>query len=116
LYKMYELDKSYISSKLDKVYNLYYSWFMRTISATEAKQNFAALIDSAQREPIIIRRHNRDLAVVVSPRDFERIRRANIEELKRLTDRVGREAAARGMNEQVLAELLADEESGAAGR
>jgi prevent-host-death family protein len=89
---------------------------MRTISATEAKQNFAALIDSAQREPIIIRRHNRDLAVVVSPRDFERLRRANIEELVRFTAEVGQRAAERGMNQEVLDALLEDEGSSEAGR
>jgi hypothetical protein len=29
---------------------------MRTISATEAKQGFATVLDAAQREPVVIRR------------------------------------------------------------
>ncbi|MGH8228691.1 MAG: type II toxin-antitoxin system prevent-host-death family antitoxin, partial [Steroidobacteraceae bacterium] len=39
---------------------------MRHISATDAKQRLAALLDAAQREPIVIRRQNRDIAVVLS--------------------------------------------------
>jgi prevent-host-death family protein len=95
---------------------VYFAYFglslgMRSVSATHAKQNFAAVLDSAQREPVVIRRHNRDVAVVVSPEDFEKIRRANILELQALADRVGNRAASLGMNEQVLAELLADKEA-----
>ena len=58
---------------------------MRTISATEAKQNFAAMIDSAQREPVHIRRHNRDLAVVMSAEEFARLNKARWAELNRLS-------------------------------
>jgi antitoxin Phd len=89
---------------------------MRTISATEAKQNFAALIDSAQREPIVIRRHNRDLAVVVSPQEFDRIRGVRAAEYLRKARQIGEQAVARGMNEQILERLLAEDDEAAAGR
>ena len=88
---------------------------MRSVSATEAKQNFAAVLDSAQREPVVIRRHNRDIAVVVSPEDYERIRRANIADYRDVVTRVGEYAAAQGMNDEVLEQLLADESAAAAG-
>ena len=39
---------------------------MQTISATDAKQKFAALLDTAQREPVRIQRHERDIAVLIS--------------------------------------------------
>jgi prevent-host-death family protein len=39
---------------------------MRYVSATDAKQRLAALLDAAQREPVMIRRQNRDVAVLLS--------------------------------------------------
>jgi len=45
---------------------------MSTVSATHAKQNFAAILDAAQREPVRIRRHEREVAVLVSVEEYER--------------------------------------------
>ncbi len=39
---------------------------MKTIAATEAKNRFGAVLDDAQREPIVIRKQDRDVAVVLS--------------------------------------------------
>jgi prevent-host-death family protein len=79
---------------------------MKPVSATEAKQRFAAVIDAAQREPVRIRRQNRDVAVVLSPEQYDRIRGANIEEIDRLCERVSRQAAERGLTDKILADLL----------
>lgn len=62
---------------------------MRYVSATDAKQRLAALLDAVQREPVTIRRQNRDVAVVLSPREYERLRALNIEEFERFCDRIG---------------------------
>jgi prevent-host-death family protein len=48
---------------------------MRSVSATDAKPRLAALLDAAQREPIVIRRQNRDVAVIMSAEEYERIRK-----------------------------------------
>lgn len=82
---------------------------MRTISAREAKQRFAAVIDAAQREPIVIQRQNRDVAVVISPEDYEKLRAQTVAELKELCEIVGRQAKAAGLTEEKLAEILADD-------
>ena len=79
---------------------------MKSVSATDAKQNLAALLDTAQREPVMIRRHDRDVAVLLSAEQYERIRGARIQEFQRFCDRVAEEAKARGMNEAILEEIL----------
>ncbi|MEO8725322.1 MAG: type II toxin-antitoxin system Phd/YefM family antitoxin [Acidobacteriaceae bacterium] len=82
---------------------------MRSISATDAKQRLAALLDTVQREPVVIRRHDRDVAVLLSAAEYERLRDFYVSEFERFCDRVGAQAAARGMNEGVLNSLLSDE-------
>jgi len=82
---------------------------MRYVSATDAKQRLAALLDAAQREPVTIRRQNRDVAVLLSPEEYDRLRALNTEEFARFCDSIAERAAARGLTEDKLAEILADE-------
>jgi antitoxin Phd len=82
---------------------------MRSVSATEAKQRLAALLDAAQREPVMIRRQNRDVAVLLSPQEYDRLRALNTDEFQCFCDRIGERATARGMTEEKLADILVDE-------
>lgn len=81
---------------------------MRYVSATDAKQGLAALLDAAQREPVMIRRHERDVAVLLSAEEYERLRDWNAAEFQRFCDRVAEQAAARGINAAVLEQLLSN--------
>ncbi len=79
---------------------------MRSVSATEAKQRLAALLDAAQREPVVIRRQNRDVAVIMSAEEYERIRDLNAAEFQRFCDRVADQAKDRGLTKAMLKTLL----------
>ena len=82
---------------------------MRYVSATDAKKRLTALLDTAQREPVMIRQRNRDVAVLLSPQEYDRLRALNTDEFQRFCDRIGERAAAREMTEEKLAEILVDE-------
>ncbi len=81
---------------------------MHTVNASEAKQEFAKLIETAAREPVLIQRQKRDVAVVLSIQEYQRLTRLNVAEFQRFCDRVGAAAQAAGMTEAKLSELLAD--------
>lgn len=81
---------------------------MPTVSATQAKQNFAAMIDAAQREPVRIRRHDREVAVLLSAEEYEEIRKLRVRELIRFTEETSRYAEAQGMTDELLEQLLAN--------
>ena len=83
---------------------------MPTVSATHAKQNFAAMLDQSQREPVRIQRHERDVAVLVSAEEYEQIRKLRAQELIRMSYEMGRYAESQGMTEELLAQLLAEDE------
>jgi len=47
---------------------------MKAIAAKEAKNNFGELMDTAQREPVTIERRGRAVAVVISAKEYEKIK------------------------------------------
>lgn len=81
---------------------------MITIAANEAKQSFGSVLDSAQREPVLIQKHNRPAAVILSAHEYERLRGLNVSEFTAFCDRIGQRAAQRGLTEEKLAKILGD--------
>ena len=84
---------------------------MKTVPATEAKNRLGAILEEAQREPIVIRQQDRDIAVVLSMADYERLRTGNIRAFLDLRKQVAADAAANGLTEERLSELLADDDA-----
>jgi prevent-host-death family protein len=85
---------------------------MPTVSATHAKQNFAAMLDQSQREPVRIQRHERDVAVLVSAEEYESIHQMRVKEMLRFTEETSRYAESQGMTEELVEQLLAAEPVG----
>lgn len=56
---------------------------MDTIPAADAKTNFGALLDKAQREPVTISKNGRPVAVVMSADAFEEQQKIKLEFLRR---------------------------------
>lgn len=83
---------------------------MKKVTATEAKNRLGALIDEAQREPIVIQRQERDVAVILSMAEFDHIRARNVAAFLEASKAVAAEAKANGLTPEILAGLLADED------
>lgn len=83
---------------------------MISYSASEAKQNFAAMLDAAARQPVVIRRHDRDVAMVISPEEYQRLHALNVERFLAHCDKMAAEAKAKGMTEEILEQLLREDD------
>ncbi len=82
---------------------------MHYISATDAKQTFSLLLEKAQREPVTITKQARDVAVVLSLAEYERLTRLNLEEFQEFRKEIARKAKARGLTPDILETLLRDD-------
>ena len=98
-------------SKGDTVFHgLPYNGAMRTVTKAEAELDFAAVLDSAAKEPVRIRQAGQDV-IVVSAAEFEEAQRLlhkkRIRALQRVRLRATAEAKTNGFTEQMLTDLLA---------
>ena len=82
---------------------------MQTMTANTAKTNFGLFLDTAAREPVQVKRHDRVVGVMVPAQDYEAMRAFYAERLIRSMRETGLQAQAAGMTEAILEELLADE-------
>ena len=83
---------------------------MQHISDADAKQGFDSLLDVVQHEPVTIRKQERDVAVLLSQQEYDRIYGLNLNEFHEACQRLSDEARARGLTEEKLADILADED------
>jgi len=60
---------------------------MKAIAAKEAKNNFGEMMDTVQREPVTIEKHGRAVAVVMSAREYKKMKLDRLKvEVKKGTD------------------------------
>jgi prevent-host-death family protein len=79
---------------------------MKEISSTEAKTHFGALLDMAQREPVMIHKKGRAVAVMLSMHDFEDHEAMKLKLLQQEID-VG---LASGLSDRSIDEIIAEAE------
>lgn len=82
---------------------------MKKITALEVKNRFGQLIDAAQRQPVTVTKQGRDSMVVLSVADYERRKKHAWRNVLKSMEDTSRYAAAQGLTEQRLDQLLADE-------
>jgi antitoxin Phd len=67
------------------------------------------LAEADDEQTVVIRLNERDAAVVLSPAQYQKLRRgAAAEEFRQIADRIGREAEANGLTPEILDEILAE--------
>ena len=79
---------------------------MKYITANEAKQSFGQVMETAQREPVIVRKHNRPAAVIISPQEYDRMRNTNLREFSDFWEHVASKAKKKGLTSNALNKLL----------
>lgn len=79
---------------------------MKSIDEAEARARLEEILDEAQRQSIAIRRQGREIAIVLSVPQYERLRTAAVSEFLDLRNNIAREASAAGLTEDRLSELL----------
>lgn len=84
---------------------------MKSIDEAEAQARLDEILEEAQRQPIVITRQGRDMAVVVSIADYERLRDANVRAFLDLRQTVAVEAEANRLTEDEIARLLSADDT-----
>jgi len=55
---------------------------MRSMSAHDAKARFGQLLDAARSEPVMIEKHGRGVAVLVSKEEFDALQQVKLQQLR----------------------------------
>ena len=82
---------------------------MQSFTADEAKTCFGEFLDSAQREPVRVMRHDRVVGVMVSAQDYEAMRAFYADRLQHTLGATAAAAVGAGLTPEGLDALLADE-------
>lgn len=74
---------------------------MKRVSASTAKTLWDEILDDVQHAPVVVHGDDRDLAVVVSMAEYERLRTGAVRAFLDLRNELAAEAAARGLTEEL---------------
>lgn len=84
---------------------------METVSATEAKNQLARVMEMAQKQPVMIEKNGRPSVVMMSAEAYDgKSKRQRKEDFVKLCDELAATAKRNGMTEEILKSILADED------
>jgi len=81
---------------------------MITMTSTEARQNFGEFLEKGSRQPIIVKRLNREIGAFVPMADWKKLQKIRMRELDETAQKLGGEAAEKRLTEDVLNQILAE--------
>jgi len=81
---------------------------MTIISSTEARQNFGAFLDLGSREIVVVKRQDREVGAFIPMSDLKKLRELKNKELRKAAKLLSEEAAANGLTEDKLGEILSE--------
>ncbi len=79
---------------------------MQSFTANQAKTQFGQFLDTAQREPVQVLKHDRVVGVLVSARDYEAMRTFYADRLQHRLQQSAALAESSGLTPNKLDELL----------
>ena len=82
---------------------------MQSFTANQAKTQFGQFLDTAQREPVQVLKHDRVVGVMVSAKDYEAMRSFYANRLQHTLNEASDIAVRAGLTPEALDALLADE-------
>ena len=81
---------------------------MQSFTANQAKTQFGQFLDTAQREPVQVLKHDRVVGVMVSAKDYEAMRLFYADRLQHRLAQSAQLAKAAGLTENKLDEFLSE--------
>ena len=79
-----------------------------TMTSSEVRQNFGEFLEKGSREPVIIKRQNREIGAFVPIEDYKKLRQLRMEELDHAVAALSDEAKANGLTEALLNDILSE--------
>ena len=79
---------------------------MLQVSESELPKDFSKIMDTAQKEAVIVRKNNLDYVAIISMEDYEELIRLKNQRLKKLADEIGYEAREKGLTPEILEDIL----------
>jgi prevent-host-death family protein len=79
---------------------------VKSVDYAQAREHLDEILNEAQRQPIVIRRQGKEIAILLSMAEYERLHGGAVREFLDLRNDIAREARTAGLTEDRLSELL----------